>query len=746
MTKMTKMTKITETTERPMRLLELFSGIGAQTTALQNLGIEHTSVCCEIDGQAHSAYEAMHGLTENLGDITKVERLPPCDLLTYSYPCIRGDQRVHTDRGLIPIKDVKVGDEVLTHKGRFRTVTGHAMTGVHGTVQVISSVGSVVCTRDHMVLTRCDLDPDSGEGYTDRRFSAPYWAPASSLTERNLVGYPIITEERMFEWYALDDFLGREEFWWLCGRYLSRGRPLTGKTGVIAVIEKDKVEDIERFKELFRVVSVQESNVYKIDTCSMEPAFLVMICDEGFAEFCAEMFGDGAENRFIDRRVKELPVNLLRAFLDGFVAGQRIHDRRKWLWCCKSSSWRLMMDMQDIVMKVTRRPVTYLRISPPEGSSDAVTHVITWNTDIGVDDRMFEDGGVIWSPVHSVQDCDEAVEVYDISVEEDESFVVEGLIVHNCQAVSVAGSRTGMEEGSGTSSSLVWEVGRLLTVAKEHGELPEYLLMENVKGVLNNPNKAVFDRWCKHLTSLGYTQSYAVLNAKDFGVPQSRERIFMVSSLTHGALVFPSATGRKVMLKDVMESDVDERYFLTKERIASYERHRRNQEEAGRGFGWNPAVPEGVAPTVVTSPSSSSTSTVVVSGGKDWRERTDGIVVSGHLNLPGWFESALRVYDPKGVAPTIPTGAGGGHIPRLDVSDSPAGSEQVRIRYLTPRECWRLQGFDDERIDRAFKVIEHDSARYRMAGNSIAVPCLEAIFKAMFIDKRFAKRGRLDEW
>lgn len=80
-------------------------------------------------------------------------------------------------------------------------------------------------------------------------------------------------------------------------------------------------------------------------------------------------------------------------------------------------------------------------------------------------------------------------------------------------------------------------------------------------------------------------------------------------------------------------------------------------------------------------------------------------------------------------------------MPKVDIS-----AEKVRIRYLTPRECWRLQGFDDERIDRAFEVIEHDSPRYRMAGNSIAVPCLEAIFKAMFIDRRFAKRGRLDEW
>lgn len=315
-----------------------------------------------------------------------------------------------------------------------------------------------------------------------------------------------------------------------------------------------------------------------------------------------------------------------------------------------------------------------------------------------------------------------------------------------CQAVSVAGTRAGMEEGSGTSSSLVWEVGRLLTEAHSRGALPEYLLMENVKGVLHDPNRAVFDKWCRLLSSLGYTQSYAVLNAKDFGVPQSRERLFMVSTLTKGALMFPQGGDTGVRLRDVMEPDVDDRYFLTEERIASYERHRRNQEEAGRGFGWSPAVPDGVAHTVVTSPSSSSTSTVVVSGGKDWRERADGIVVSGHLNLPGWFESAQRVYSPVGMAPTVPTGAGGGHIPRLDVSYGPAGSEKVRIRYLTPRECWRLQGFDDERIDRAFSVVKGDSPRYRMAGNSIAVPCLEAIFRAMFIERRFVRRRRLDEW
>ena len=171
-----------------------------------------------------------------------------------------------------------------------------------------------------------------------------------------------------------------------------------------------------------------------------------------------------------------------------------------------------------------------------------------------------------------------------------------------CQAVSVAGARKGMEEGSGTSSSLVWEVGRLLTEAHSRGALPEYLLMENVKGVLSPTNRPVFDRWRALLTSLGYTSSYAVLNAKDFGVPQNRERIFMVSTLTKGAFQFPRGRDTGVRLRDVMEPEVDDRYYLTEERIASYEAHRLKQEAEGRGFGWCPASPNGVASTVVTSP------------------------------------------------------------------------------------------------------------------------------------------------
>ena len=108
-----------------------------------------------------------------------------------------------------------------------------------------------------------------------------------------------------------------------------------------------------------------------------------------------------------------------------------------------------------------------------------------------------------------------------------------------CQDISVAGRQRGMEQGSGTRSSLLWEVGRLLSDAKERGRGPDVLLMENVDAILNKKNIAEFNRWIEFLTNLGYTSSYKVLNAKDFGVPQNRKRCFMVSSLGGRRFIFP---------------------------------------------------------------------------------------------------------------------------------------------------------------------------------------------------------------
>lgn len=129
-----------------------------------------------------------------------------------------------------------------------------------------------------------------------------------------------------------------------------------------------------------------------------------------------------------------------------------------------------------------------------------------------------------------------------------------------CTDLSKAGKQQGMSRESGTRSGLLWEVERLL---KETKELPQILLMENVPDVLSKKNCKDFALWIKFLENLGYTNKYEILNAKDYGVPQNRERCFMLSWLGEDYYYdFPDKIPLKIRLKDVLQKKVDEKFYL----------------------------------------------------------------------------------------------------------------------------------------------------------------------------------------
>lgn len=134
-----------------------------------------------------------------------------------------------------------------------------------------------------------------------------------------------------------------------------------------------------------------------------------------------------------------------------------------------------------------------------------------------------------------------------------------------CQDLSVAGYGKGMEEGSGTRSSLLWEVKRLL---EECSELPQILMMENVPQVHGKKNMAVFERWIDTLKGMGYNSVWKDLNAKDYGVPQQRNRTFMFSVLDNSFVYeWPEPIPLEKRLKDVLEENVDEKYYIGGERV-----------------------------------------------------------------------------------------------------------------------------------------------------------------------------------
>ena len=135
-----------------------------------------------------------------------------------------------------------------------------------------------------------------------------------------------------------------------------------------------------------------------------------------------------------------------------------------------------------------------------------------------------------------------------------------------CQDISMAGRQAGISVG--TRSGLLYEVERLLLVAKAQGLLPKYLLLENVKNLVGKMYREDFNLWLQKLSELGYTNYWQVLNAKDYNLPQSRERVFVVSILdSKEPYIFPTAVPLTTKLKDILEVDPDSKYFLTTEQI-----------------------------------------------------------------------------------------------------------------------------------------------------------------------------------
>ena len=164
-----------------------------------------------------------------------------------------------------------------------------------------------------------------------------------------------------------------------------------------------------------------------------------------------------------------------------------------------------------------------------------------------------------------------------------------------CQDFSAAGKQRGGAEGSGTRSSLLWECRRAIEAKR-----PKYCLLENVKALTSTKFRPYLHKWMDELTRLGYTNFVQVLNAKHYGVPQNRERVFLVSILGDAWYTFPQPIRLTRRLRDVLEPEVDERYYISDKFLAGCLTHRLNSENKGRGFKFAPSRPDSVAKCIST--------------------------------------------------------------------------------------------------------------------------------------------------
>ena len=282
----------------------------------------------------------------------------------------------------------------------------------------------------------------------------------------------------------------------------------------------------------------------------------------------------------------------------------------------------------------------------------------------------------------AIHDVDENLNLGDITKISIENLPKDiDLITHGspCQDFSAAGLQRGGDEGSKTRSSLMWNTVEIIKYCK-----PKYVIWENVKNVLSKKHKHNFDKYLKTLELLGYTNYWKVLNAKDYGVPQNRERVFVVSILgEHKPYEFPKPIKLEKRLKDILEIEIDDKYYLS-EKVQK--RFKQTKSDNGENSIIGTTAPE-----------------FRTIGQRDLVYSKEGIM--GTL-------VATDYKQPKQILETIQGDTG--------------------IRKLTPRECFRLMGLNDEDIDKIQMTKISDTQQYKLAGNSIVVPVLEEIFKNLF--------------
>jgi DNA-cytosine methyltransferase len=329
-----------------------------------------------------------------------------------------------------------------------------------------------------------------------------------------------------------------------------------------------------------------------------------------------------------------------------------------------------------------------------------------------------------------------------------------------CQAFSLAGKGLGELDPRGT---LFYEIIRIAEVKK-----PRFMLLENVKGLTNKSHRPTFEKILSELARIGYKVHWKVLNTKDYGIPQNRERVWFVcfrEQSDYDKFTFPEKEELKIFIKDILEPEVDKKYYLSsllQERFRKYLEDKQNEVHSlyprssttGKGGTGHLSKNDGTSYAVDTGNCQAIKDNLVyVRKGFDSRDKfreseLSQTILTGGYNIPmvqaqisncsprevGFKDIspclAARDYkDPKIVSNTITTAVGRIGHSKEELGYIENNMNCGQLRRLTPKECFRLMGFLNDEIN-----LEglSDTQKYKLAGNGQDVNIVTKIFKEMF--------------
>lgn len=641
---------------------------------------------CEFDKYATKSYCAIHNVDEskNLGDITKVDenKLQDFNMICGGSPCFVAGTKVYTSTGYKNIEDVKIGDMVLTHKNRYMPVVrigGEKNKEIYS--MRIQGFLNTECTNYHPFYCK------------KSKISYPEKIKLKDLKKGYYLGSHINNKED-------NKFNLSDEDCWILGRYVADGHIRKWKRKerknsyyyqCVLSIGDDKIEKLKS------IVKTRNYSCYK----HTQSTYRVVFSSMELVNFIIEHnFGIGAENKIIPNFILDLPVNKLQYFLNGYMDGDGCEING--VYQATTISKELAMSLSLAIQKVYRvgcciyynkRPNTYIIEGRTVKQKD--TYMIRFRTKDNKHAWFIEDD-IVWYPIKEIKSTNRIEDVFNIEVEEDHTYAANNIITFNCQDFSLAGKQKGSvwtcndctgDDGKPfeynpltvhwnkrnycpncgskniekTRSSLLVEYLRVVRANK-----PNFGIYENVKNIVGKQFKdTTFKLFTDELEEYGYNVYWKVLNAKHFGIPQNRERVYLIfirKDLDNGKFKFPEPFDNGLRLKDMLEDEVDEKFYISDDKVKRlvtnlndsnsllYDPSQVKREGKSREY-------TEYAPTLTS---------------RDYKDprlvNENAVKQVGNISAStgAWNNPQVgRVYDPNGCSPTLNTCSGGGHEPKV---------------------------------------------------------------------------------
>ena len=522
-------------THDPVVALDLFAGSGWAVGA-RRLGIKDYGV--EIMPEAVATREA-NGFETIFNDVwdglEDPSLVPEYDLLIASPPCFTAGAPVLTRRGMIAIEEVRVGDMVLTHKGRWRSVTA-TMNRVADTV----TVRNITSTPDHPFWARQQERTWNNERRTyEWDLLEPEWIDAKD-TQGSFLAIPSGT--------ASEHDVTPPLPWWLVGRWLADGWGKPERREVCIAVASDKVEEfLARSERAWRTTSGGSPNVQRY-----------VLHDEAAITWLVDNFRSGAANKTMPGWALDLPECARRDLLEGYLSGDG--SKTSSGWKCNSVSVNLTFSIK-LLAESLGYATSYNFFERPKTATiegRTVSQRDTWSLAINRDDGRYSRRSDLhrWVKQRKPVVPSGVQRVYDITVDEDHSFVCWGHVVHNCQGYSMAGKGSGrkalddvlnmLDSAAYTDPARLRDFGQhgiderdvlvLSPLAYIYRDRPRYVALEQVPAVL-----PVWEAYAERMLEWGYDVKVATLHAEQYGVPQTRKRAILVASL-EGEAHLPTPT------------------------------------------------------------------------------------------------------------------------------------------------------------------------------------------------------------